>query len=157
MVEIRKIITTETIFSKVGIATPRPVVLAVGMAMIVNPVAARFADDLRSLFEAGAMLGERLMRELVKLLDGQAVSYGKGAIVGVDGEMERGGEAVISSKVKAAAGASVDVALGHKDDPWSFTHFDTITLSVADTPRSKEILVVMAIAYGGRQQNRRGI
>jgi hypothetical protein len=71
--------------------------------------------------------------------------------------MERGGEAVISSKVKAAADASVDVALGHKDDPWSFTHFDTITLSVADTPRSKEILVVMAIAYGGRQQNRRGI
>ena len=83
------------------------------------------------------MLGERLMPELVKLLDGPAVSYGKGALVGVDGEMAHdgacvhpmlgkpmraaigGGNAVISSNVKVvAAGASLDVPLGHKDDPW---------------------------------------
>ena len=89
------------------------------------------------------MLCERLMPELVKLLDRPAVSYGKGAIVGVDGEMEHGGacvhptlgkpmravigggEAIISSNVKvAAAGASLDVPLGHKDDSWSFPHFD---------------------------------
>jgi hypothetical protein len=122
------------------------------MAMIVNPFAERFADDLRPLFKARAMLGERPMQELVKLLDEQAVSYGKGA-VGVDGEMEHGGacvgpmlggpmravigggKAMISSKVKAAAGASVGVALDHKDDPWSFSHFDTITVSMADAPR----------------------
>jgi hypothetical protein len=61
-------------------------VRAVGMAMILNPFAGRFVDDLRPLFEAGAMLGERLMPDLVKLLDGPAVSYGKGALVGVDGE-----------------------------------------------------------------------
>jgi Amino acid synthesis len=48
-------------------------------------------EDLRLLFEAGATLGERLMPELVKLLGGPAVSYGKGAIVGVAGEMEHGG------------------------------------------------------------------
>ena len=78
--------------------------------------------------------------------DGPAVSYGKDAIVGVDGEMEHGGacvhpmlgkpmrcaigggKAVISSNVKVAAvGASLDVPLGHKDDSWSFPHFDTIT------------------------------
>jgi hypothetical protein len=64
---------------------------------------------------------------------------------------------VISSNVKvAAAGASLDVPLGYKDDPWSFAHFDTITVSVADAPRPNEILVVMAIADGGRQQNRCG-
>ena len=139
--------------------------------MIVNPFAGRFVDDLRPLFEAGAMLGERLMPELVKLLDRPAVSYGKGAIVGVDGEMEHGGacvhptlgkpmravigggEAIISSNVKvAAAGASLDVPLGHKDDSWSFPHFDTITVSVADAPRPNEILLVMAIADGGRLQ-----
>jgi hypothetical protein len=63
---------------------------------------------------------------------------------------------VISSNVKvAAAGASLDVPLGHKDDPWSFPHFDTITVSVADAPRPKEI-VVMAIADGGRLRNRCG-
>ena len=65
-----------------------------------------------------------------------------------------GGKAAISSNVKvAAAGASLDVPLGHKDDSWSFQHFDTITVSVADAPRPNEILVVVAIADGGRLQN----
>jgi hypothetical protein len=176
MVEIRKIIMTrETIFSELGVAAPRPVVHAVGMAVILNPFAGRSVDDLRQLFEAGAMLGERLMPDLVKLLDRPAVSYGKGALVGVDGEMEHGGacvhpmlgkpmraaigggKAVISSNVKvAAAGATLDVPLGHKDDSWSFPHFDTITVSVTDAPRPNEILVVMAIADGGRLRNRCG-
>lgn len=58
-----------------------------------------------------------------------------------------GGKAVIGSNVKvAAAGALLDVPLGHKDDSRSFPHFDTITVSVADAPRPDEILVVMAIA-----------
>jgi len=146
MVEIRKITTMrEVTFSELGVAAPRPVVRAVGMAVIRNPFAGRFVDDLQPLFEAGAMIGERLMPELVKLLDGPAVSYGKGALIGVNGEMERGGacvhpmlgkpmraaigggKAVISSNVKVtAAGANLDVPLGHKDDSWSFSHFDTI-------------------------------
>jgi amino acid synthesis protein len=176
MVEIRKIITTrEVVFSELGVKAPRPIVRAVGMAVIINPFAGRFVEDLRPLFEAGAMLGERLMPDLVKLLDRPAISYGKGALVGVDGEMEHGGacvhpmlgrpmraaigggKAVISSNVKvAAAGAILDVPLGHKDDSWSFAHFDTITVSVADAPRPNEILVVLAIADGGRLQNRCG-
>jgi hypothetical protein len=66
-----------------------------------------------------------------------------------------GGKAVISSNVKvAAAGASLDVPLGHKDDSLSFPHFDTITVSINDAPRPNEILVVMAIADGGRLRNR---
>ena len=161
MVEIRKIITMrEVVFSELGVAAPRPVVRAVGIAVIRNPFAGRFVDDLQPLFEAGAMLGEQLMPELVTLLDGPAVSYGKGALVGVDGEMGAaigGGKAVISSNVKvAAAGTSLDMPLGHQDDSWSFPHFDTITVSVADAPRPDEILVVMAIADGGRLRNRCG-
>jgi hypothetical protein len=96
----------------------------------------------------------------------------KEAIAGAAGEMEHGGacvhpkpmraaigggKAVIGSNVKvAAAGALLDVPLGHKDDSWSFPHFDTITVSVADAPRPDEILVVMAIADGGRLRNRCG-
>ena len=58
---------------------------------------------------------------------------------------------MISSNVKVAlAGTSLDVPLGHKDDTWSFPHFDTITVSVTDAPRPDEILVVMAVADGGR-------
>jgi len=176
MIEIRKIITLrETVFSELGVEAARPITRAVGMVVIRNPFAGQFVEDLRALFEAGAMLGERLMPELVRLLDGPAVSYGKGAIVGVAGEMEHGGacvhpmlgkpmraaigggKAVIGSNVKVAAvGALLDVPLGHKDDSWSFPHFDTITVSVADAPRPDEILVVMAIANGGRLRNRCG-
>jgi Amino acid synthesis len=71
MVETRKIFTLrETIFSELGVEAARPITRAVGMAVIRNPFAGKFVEDLRRLFEAGAMLGERLMPELVKLLDG---------------------------------------------------------------------------------------
>src|SRR5258705_10050758 len=135
MVDIRKIITMrEVVLSELGVAAPRPVVRAVGMAVIPNPFAGRFVDNLQPLFEAGAMLGERLMPELVKLLDGPAISYGKGALVGVNGETEHGGacvhpmlgkpmraaigggKAVISSNVKvASAGANLPVPPRAKD------------------------------------------
>jgi Amino acid synthesis len=176
MTDIRKIVTLrEVVFSELGVPAPQPIVRAVGIAVIANPFAGRRVADLRPLWEAGAELGDRIMPELVGLLDGPAVSYGKGALVGVDGEMEHGGacvhpmlgrpmraaigggQAVISSNVKvAAAGATLDVPLGHKDDSWSFAHFDTITVSLADAPRPGEIMVVMAIADGGRLDNRCG-
>jgi hypothetical protein len=176
MLNIRKIVVTrETVFSELGAAGERPITRAVGLAVIANPFAGRYADELRPLFEAGAALGERLMPELTRLLERPAVSYGKGALVGVSGEMEHGGacvhpmlgkpmraalgggQAVISSNVKvAAAGASLDVPLGHKDDPWSFEHFDTVTVAIADAPRPDEIVVAIAIADGGRLRNRCG-
>ena len=174
--EIRKTVTLREVeYSELGRKAARPVVRAIGIGVIRNPFAGIWAEDLRQLFEAGAALGERLMPELVRLLDGPAVSYGKGALVGVAGEMEHGGacvhpmlgrpmraavgggQAVIGSNVKVAApGTLLDVPLGHKDEPWSFEHFDTITVSVADAPRPDEIVVIMAIADGGRLANRCG-
>src|SRR5690606_24658778 len=96
-------------------------------------------------------------------------SYGKGALVGTAGEMEHGGacihpmlgkpmraalgggQAIIPSNVKLAPpGASLDLPLGHKDNVWSFDHFDTVTVAIADAPRPDEIVVVMGIADGGR-------
>jgi hypothetical protein len=68
-----------------------------------------------------------------------------------------GGQAVIGSVVKvAAAGTPVDIPLGHKDDPWSFAHFDAVTVAMADAPRPDEILVAIAVADGGRLRNRCG-
>ncbi len=173
---LRKLVTwREQVFSELGQAAPRPVVRAVGLAVVANPFAGRRAADLSPLFGLGAAVGERLMPELVRLLDGPAVSYGKGAIVGTAGEMEHGGacihpmlgrpmrgaigggKAVIPSSVKVgAAGAILDLPLGHKDDAWSFVHFDTITVMVGDAPRPEEILVALAIADGGRLDNRCG-
>jgi hypothetical protein len=176
MIETRKLIVTrELVLGELGRQAAQPIARAVGLAVIKNPYAGRVADDLRQLFEAGAEIGELLMPELVKLLPRPAVSYGKGAIVGLAGEMEHGGacchpmlgkpmraalgggKAVISSNVKVApAGTSLDVPLGHKDDSWSFDHFDTITVAVADAPRPDEIVVIVAIADGGRPYPRCG-
>jgi hypothetical protein len=175
-IDVRKtVLVREELASELGVAAPRPVVRAVAMAVIRNPFAGRFVEDLRSLFETGGALGEQLMRSLVPMLRGGAVAYGKGALVGTQGEFEHGGacihpmlgkpmraaigggKAVIPSNVKvAAAGASLDIPLGHKDDPWSFDHFDTVTVCVADAPRPDEIVVAMAIADGGRLHPRCG-
>jgi hypothetical protein len=176
MLNIRKLQTIrEEAFSELGTEAERPVIRAVSLAVIHNPFAGRFVEDLTPLWEIGALLAERLMPDLVRLLSGPAVSYGKGAVVGVAGEMEHGGAcihprlgkpmrtaigggaAVIPSNVKvAAAGTPLDLPLGHKDDAWSFAHFDTITVFLADAPRPDEILVAMAVADGGRLRNRCG-
>jgi hypothetical protein len=173
---LRKLVTwREQVFSELGHPAARPVVRAVGLAVLANPFAGRREADLSPLFGLGAAVGERLMPALVALLEGPAVSYGKGAIVGVAGEMEHGGalihpmlgrpmraaigggQAVIPSNVKvAAAGAALDLPLGHKDEVWSFAHFDTATVMVADAPRPEEIVVALAIADGGRLDNRCG-
>ena len=131
--------------------------------------AGRYAEDLIQLFEAGRAIGEQLMHDLVRALPNPAVSYGKGAIVGLNGEFEHGGacihpmlgkpmraaigggKAVIPSNVKvAAACASLDVPLTHKDDSWSFDHFDTVTVAMPGAPKPDEIVVIIAIADGGR-------
>jgi hypothetical protein len=176
MVEIRKIVVSrEQVLGEMGMKAPRPIVRAVALAVIANPFAGRRVAELRPLWEAGAALGERLMPELVRLLDQPAVSYGRGALVGVNGEAEHGhacvhpmlgkpmraaiggGKAVVPSAVKvAAAGASLDLPLSHKDEPFSFPHFDTWTVSIADAPRPDEIVVIMGIADGGRLDNRCG-
>ncbi len=159
MTEIRKIVTLrEVIFAELRHSAPQPVVRAVGIAVIRNPFAGRWAEDLRPLFEAGAALGERLMPELSRLLDRPAVSYGKGALVGVLGEVEHGGacvhpmlgrpmraavgggQAVISSNVKVAApGTPLDVPLGHKGFlvvP-AFRHADGVGCRRAATRRDR--------------------
>ncbi len=159
----RSLLLRDTVNSDMGQAANRPIVRAVAMAVIGNPFAGRYS------------LGEQLMPDLVRLLPHSPVSYGKGAIVGLDGEFEHGGacihpmlgkpmraavgggKAVIPSNVKVAAcGASLDVPLTHKDDSWSFDHFDTVTVSMPDAPRADEIVVVMAVADGGRLHPRCG-
>ena len=115
------------------------------------------------------------MQAALPHLPGSAVSYGKAAIVGVNGDIEHGhallhpklgkvmrapiggGEALIPSAVKlASAGAELDVPLGHKDDAWSFDHFDAMTVTVPDSPRPDEVMMVVALADGGRLNARVG-
>ena len=168
--EIRKtVVTSESVYAEAGRTSARAINRAVAIAVITNPYAGRFVEDLSPLFDMGAELGERLMPELVKLLDGPAVAYSKAAIVGVLGESEHGhalvhpklgkpmraaiggGKAVICSNVKVAApGASIDMPFANKDNIWSFEDFGTLTISVPDAPLPNEIVVAMALSDGGR-------
>ena len=146
-----------------------PVSRVAAIAVFTNPLAGRFERDLSELFELGGRFGAMLAGEAAQLLGAAPVSYGKAAIVGSNGDLEQGGAvihpklgapmrdaagggaAVIPSNVKLGGpGTAIDVPLGHKDDPWSFDHFDTLTVMVADAPRADEIAMIIAYADGGR-------
>ena len=174
--DVRKILmTSEDVLTEQGQRLTRPVRRVAGIAVIRNPYAGKDVADLSALFEVGAELGALLMKRVADLLGTPAVSYGKAAVVGTLGEMEHGaaiihpklgkpmreaiggGAAIIPSNAKVAApGTPIDVPLGHKDDVWSFDHFDTMTVVVPDAPRPDEIVVVMAVADGGRPRPRSG-
>lgn len=176
MLHIRKTaILREDVTAEITKVGERPIVRVVGLAVIENPFAGRFVEDLTELFEAGKAVGELLMPDVVRQLSQSPISYGKAAIVGTQGEFEHGGACihpmlgkpmrsavgggknVIPSNVKVGAcGVSIDVPLAHKDDPWSFDHFDTMTVAIADAPRPNEIMIIMAVADGGRLHPRCG-
>lgn len=152
-----------------------PITRIAALAVIENPLAGRYVEDLLPLFDMGGQLGERLMSEIMEMLPSPPVSYGKAAIVGVNGELEHGGamihpklgkpmrsavgggKALIPSNAKVAgAGVPIDVPLGHKDEAWSFDHFDTMTVMIADAPRPGEIVMCVAVADGARPHPRVG-
>lgn len=164
IVFVRELITADAYGEPAGLVTR-----VAAMAVFRNPLAGRHHADLSALFDIGGALGGHLAAEAVAQLARAPVSYGKAAIVGAHGDMEHGGavihprlgrpmreavgggKAVIPSNVKVGAvGASIDLPLGHKDEPWSFDHFDTMTLSIPDAPGPDEIVLCLAFADRGR-------
>lgn len=174
--DVRKTLLIRETIEADGFGKPcAPIVRVAALAVVRNPLAGRFVEDLTPLFDIGGALGARLMEEAVGTLAGAPVSYGKAALVGVAGDLEHGGavihpklgkpmraavgggRALIASNAKVGAvGASIDLPLGHKDEAWSFSHFDTMTLMVGDAPRPDEIVLCMAVADGGRPLARVG-
>jgi hypothetical protein len=172
----RKIVfIKEHILAEAGSAAPAPVTRVAAIAVIDNPFAGRFVEDLSPLYDLGRDLGRQLMPQVVNILDGPPVSYGKAAIAGVNGDEEHaaamvhpklgqpmraavgGGESLIPSTTKvAAAGTSIDVPLANKDNIFHFPELATMTVMVADAPRPDEIVVIMAVADGGRAHPRIG-
>jgi hypothetical protein len=146
------------------------------VTVIPNPFAGRHVEDLAPLVEASVGLGRSMMAELHAALRGEAAeSYGKAAIVGLEGEQEHGvaclttpfgnvlreavggGKAWISSMTKRAApGATIDVPLAHKDALYVRSHYDGMTLTLPDAPLPDEIAVIACVATGGRPEARLG-
>ena len=173
---IRKLVTVvEEILEDGGKAAARPIRKVAAVAVIENPFAGRFVEDLETLIKTGEELGDLLGRRAVEALGTPVHSYGKAAIVGVDGEYEHaaailhptlgtpfraavgGGKAIIpSAKKLGGPGTSIDVPLHFKDAAFVRTHFDAMEVRVSDAPKPSEILVALVVTDGGRPHARVG-
>lgn len=170
-------VVEETLANESAQPTDGPVLRKVAVAVALeNPYAGRFSEDLSLLVESSGKLGAEFGRRLATLLAGsRAESVGKACIVGLEGEYEHGnallttafadpvrdalggGKAWISSTGKRGGpGTAIDVPLAHKDALYVRSHYDTMTLSFADAPTPREIVVVFAVATRGRLHARLG-
>lgn len=176
MVRIRKIVVVvEEILTDGGRELRRPLRKAAAVAVIENPFAGRFVEDLAPLVDAGEELGALLAKKATEALGAPAESYGKAAIVGEAGEYEHaaallhpklgaplrtavgGGKAIIpSAKKLGGPGTTIDVPLHYKDAAFVRTHYDAIEVRVPDAPRAGEIVLAVALTSGGRPHPRIG-
>ncbi len=177
--KIRKlVVSVEETREEMGKALTPPTRKACALAVIENPFAGRYVEDLAPLIaigeELGGLLGERAVAAL-GVEPGQIESYGKAAIVGEAGELEhaaailhptlgkplraaveKGAALIPSAKKRGGMGARIDVPLGHKDAAFVRSHFDAIEVGVADAPRANEIVVAIVVTDSGRPLPRIG-
>ena len=176
---IRKIIVqVDETLQEMGRTVSPPTRRALAMAVIANPYAGRYSENLDELIaigeELGALLGQKCVQAL-GIAPGQAHSYGKAAIVGEGGELEhaaailhpklgaplrqaveKGAALVPSAKKCGGMGAAIDVPLGHKDAAFVRSHFDAMEARVSDAPRAAEIVVAVVVTDSGRPLPRIG-
>ena len=177
--EIRKLVVqVDEIHREMGRDITPPTRRALAMAVITNPYAGAYAENLDALIaigeELGGLLGDKCVAALGIAPD-QAQSYGKGAIVGEAGELEhaaailhpklgaplrqavaQGAALVPSAKKQGGVGTAIDVPLGHKDAAFVRSHFDAMEARVGDAPRANEIVVAVVVTDSGRPLARIG-
>jgi len=177
--KIRKLSTiVEDIHLEIGQQIAPSTRRAAAIAVIENPFAGKYNEDLEELMVIGAELGTLLGERAVAALGiepAQVESYGKGAIVGENGELEhaaailhprlggplraaveKGAALVPSSKKMGGLGTPLDVPLGHKDAAYVRSHFDAMEVRINDAPRANEILVAIVVTDSGRPLPRVG-
>ena len=177
--KIRKIVTfVEETHTEMGKAVHPPTRRAAAAAVIENPFAGEYVDDLTELMDIGEELGTLLAEKAVDALNipgPTAESYGKAAVVGENGELEhaaailhpklgtpvrkvlgKGAALIPSAKKRGGPGTPLDIPLGHKDAAYVRSHFDAMEIRINDAPRANEILVAVAVTDSGRPLSRIG-
>ncbi|MBW1689848.1 MAG: amino acid synthesis family protein [Deltaproteobacteria bacterium] len=177
--EIRKTVTiVEETRKEMGKDLPKPVRKAAAIAVIKNPFAGRYQEDLNELIDDGEKLGDMLgnmARGALGISKEECEGYGKGAVIGMNGELEHGhailhpklgapfrealggGKALIPSAAKMGGpGTELDVPTHYKDAAFVRTHFDAMPVSVQDAPKGDEILVALVVTSSGRPLPRIG-
>jgi hypothetical protein len=177
LVKLRKYVSTiEETHHDGGPVLNWPVIKAVVGGVIANPYAGEYVPDIQPMMKALEPLAVDLTERVMKLLDAKGSeleAYGKGAIVGLAGELEHaalwhqpsgfgirhamgGARSIVPSTVKvAAAGARIDIPLHHVA-AYVRSHFDAIEFCVPDGPKPDEIVFIVAASIGGRPHARVG-
>ncbi|GAA4889550.1 amino acid synthesis family protein [Streptomonospora salina] len=175
--EVRKTFAQiEEIRSSAGSSDGKELRRVAVCAVVRNPYAGRgYVDDLSAVIGASGEVGRSLGVEAARLLGEPAESYGKGGLVGSEGEQEHvnaaltsvfgnafreaigGGKAWITSMTKpAAAGDVIDVPTAYKDDVWVRSHYDGVQIRVPDAPHPDELVIIAVVANRGRLNARVG-
>ncbi|MBL8907117.1 MAG: amino acid synthesis family protein [Rhizobiales bacterium] len=177
--KIRKLLTVvDEVYREMDRAVEPPARRAVALAVIENPFAGTYQEDLSDLMAIGEELGGLLTEKCVAALGiegGKAESFGKAAIVGEKGELEhaaailhpkmgtpvrkvlvKGPALIPSAKKMGGPGTAIDIPLGHKDAAYVRSHFDAIEARIPDAPRAGEIVVAIAVTDSGRPLPRIG-
>lgn len=177
-VAVRKRVTAvEEVFHEGGPVATAPVRRAMAMAVIRNPYAGAYVQDIAGFMDDLKPLGVEMAKSLVAALGGNpgmVEGYGKGAIVGSAGELEHGAlwhvpggyamrevlggaKAIVASTKKVGGpGTRLDVPITHINASYVRSHFDAMEIGLADAPRSDEILLALVMTTGARIHARVG-
>ena len=175
---IRKtLISIEEIFHEGGPAGPHPLKRGIALAVIRNPFAGRYVEEIHGFMEDLKPLGLRMATDLIKALGGNPKAiegYGKGAIVGAGGEIEHGAlwhvpggyamrealggaKAIVPSTKKVGGpGTRLDVPVTHINASYVRSHFDAVEVGLADAPRADEMVLALVMTTGPRIHARVG-
>jgi hypothetical protein len=170
-------ISVEEIYHEGGPAPAKPLKRGSVLAVIRNPFAGRYVEEIVGFMDDLKPLGLRMAKDLIAALGGNAKAiegYGKGAIVGAGGELEHGAlwhvpggygmrellgnaKAIVASTKKVGGpGARLDVPVTHINASYVRSHFDGIEVGITDAPRADEILLALVMTTGQRIHARVG-
>ncbi|AYF88145.1 amino acid synthesis family protein [Pseudomonas sp. DY-1] len=177
LVKVRKYkLDVEEILHEGGPIAAQPLRIAVAVAVVENPYAGRYVEDLLPFMQELRTLGRDLSGRLIEALGGRekVQAYGKAAIVGEDGELEHGAvwheaggwamrealgdpKAIVpSAKTIGGPGCRLVLPLGHIQAAYVRSHFGVAEMTLWDGPRRNEIAFGLAMATGGRIHARLG-
>ena len=176
-VNVRKcVLGVEDVWHDGGVRTDKPLRRGSIAAVLRNPYAGRFVVDIQPMMEALKPLGRAMAQRLIDALGGPGAiqAYGKGAMIGLDGELEHGAlwhvpggygmrellegsHAIVPSTTKVgAAGACIDIPIHHRVAAYVRSHFDSVEVRIPDAPRGDEMMLALAMTTGARPHERVG-
>lgn len=178
MIKVRKVLTSvEDTYHEGGPVADKPLRQGSVVAVVHNPFAGRYVEDILPMMDALKPLGLEMAQTLVRAMDvppGAIEGYGKGAIVGADGELEHGAlwhapggyamrellgnaKAIVPSAKKVGGpGTRIDIPVTHINASYVRSHFTSIEVGITDAPRANELAFILVMTTGPRIHARVG-